>query len=122
MTPPDDIEPNDDDAPEAAAPGPVQERQFQMGDHKSERDRNKALKQRDARIDEAYRRLMESQDGRLLVWDMLTRCTVYSAGHHGEATHETSFELGKRNIGLQLFMRLMRLCPDQYATMQKENG
>lgn len=107
---------------EAPTPQPQQERPFVMGDAGAEKDRNKAIRQKGARIDEAYRALMQHQDGRLMMWDMLSECGVFQTTHQGESTHASAFNEGQRNVGLKLFLRLMKLCPDQYATMQKENG
>ncbi len=119
MTPADDIEPDDAPTPGAGEQPPVA---FNMHDHKAVQDRSRAVKQKGERADLALKTLMQHADGRLLIWDMLSDCGVFSSSYRGEATHASAFTEGERNVGLKLFLRLMKLCPDHYATMQKENG
>lgn len=112
------------DAPDTEAPGTGEQpaAPLDINDAHVVRQRNRDIKRKDERADEALKALMLHADGRLLVWGMLEDCSVFGSTFSGEATHASAFNEGQRNVGLKLFLRLMKLCPDLYATMQKENG
>lgn len=64
--------------------------------------------------------LMSLQQGRRVVWRLLSLAGVYRSSFHGEETHATAFAEGARNLGLQLINEIQRLCPEQYGLMFKE--
>jgi len=73
------------------------------------------------RIGNAIRAQMETPDGRLAMWDLLSRCGVFRTSYTGEAPG-TFFNEGSRNIGLQQLSLVMRECPDLYGVMVKEGA
>ena len=43
--------------------------------------------------------VLTTYDGRALLWRILGHAGVYEQSYRGEATHETSFQEGKRSVG-----------------------
>jgi len=82
---------------------------------------SKALKDRMAAESEAsdIRWLMESAQGRRIVWRMLNRTGVFRSSFSSDAL-AMSFAEGNRNIGLQLLAQVHELCPDLYPEMVRE--
>lgn len=64
--------------------------------------------------------LMSTQQGRRIMWRLLSMAGVYRLSYAGADTHGTAFAEGARNIGLQLMHEVQRLCPNQYGVMVKE--
>jgi hypothetical protein len=84
-------------------------------------DRKKRERLRATRADGAFKALMGTPDGRLLIWDLLGECGVFRSswdGHGGRL----NFNEGRRDIGLQLLATINRLCPELFGVMMKENS
>lgn len=82
---------------------------------------SKALKDRMAAESEAsdIRWLMESEQGRRIVWRLLNRTGVFRSSFSSDAL-AMAFAEGNRNIGLQLLAQVHELCPDLYPEMVRE--
>lgn len=82
---------------------------------------SKALKDRMAAESESsdIRWLMESAQGRRIVWRMLNRTGVFRSSFSSDAL-AMAFAEGNRNIGLQLLAQVHELCPDLYPEMVRE--
>ncbi|EBH4530612.1 hypothetical protein VXK37_002491 [Salmonella enterica] len=65
--------------------------------------------------------VMDSEQGRRVIWSMLERGKVFSPCFAGDS-HLTAFNEGQRNLALALFQRVMAHCPDQYLKMAAEAG
>ncbi|EAS8401451.1 hypothetical protein RH756_000732 [Salmonella enterica] len=63
--------------------------------------------------------VMDSEQGRRVIWSMLERGKVFSPCFAGDS-HLTAFNEGQRNLALALFQRVMAHCPDQYLKMAAE--
>ncbi|MBO0256086.1 hypothetical protein [Escherichia coli] len=63
--------------------------------------------------------VMGSEQGRRVVWSVLERGRVFSAIPPMDAL-AMAFNEGQRNLALELFMRVMGNCPEQYLTMAAE--
>ncbi|WP_130997555.1 Bbp19 family protein [Klebsiella variicola] len=74
------------------------------------------LMQRD--IDD-IRFVMDSAQGRRVIWAVLEQGKVFSACFAGDP-QVTAFNEGQRNLALALFQRVMTHCPDQYLKMAAE--
>ncbi len=74
------------------------------------------LMQRD--IDD-IRFVMDSAQGRRVIWAVLEQGKVFSACFAGDP-QVTAFNEGQRNLALALFQRVMAHCPDQYLKMAAE--
>lgn len=84
---------------------------------KAESDRIKRdLAQRE--IDD-IRFVMDSEQGRRVVWAVLEQGRVFSAIPPTDAL-AMAFNEGQRNLALALFQRVMSNCPDQYLKMASE--
>lgn len=66
--------------------------------------------------------LMGTQQGRRLVWRLLSMAGVFRLSYAGADTHATAFAEGARNIGLFWLGEIQRLAPGLYGTMTKENS
>ena len=74
------------------------------------------LQQRD--IDD-IRSVMDSAQGRRVIWSVLEQGKVFSACFAGDP-QLTAFNEGQRNLALALFQRVMEHCPEQYLKMAEE--
>lgn len=63
--------------------------------------------------------VMDSEQGRRVVWSLLERGQVFGTCFNVEP-HITAFNEGQRNLALVLFQRVMAHCPDQYLKMAAE--
>lgn len=71
--------------------------------------------------DEAFRALLRTYGGRAWAWDMLAEARIYRDDvFQGAETEMTSFNLGKRSMGLRLLAQVMAAAPDQFLVMQRE--
>ncbi|RAU21085.1 hypothetical protein CU669_15120 [Paramagnetospirillum kuznetsovii] len=95
---------------------------FNAADPEKVQARTKTEKQKAYARDRAFLALMNTQDGRAWVWNILSGCQVYGTSFH-PSNAQTAFNEGKRNVGLILMADVHRLCPDLYPLMVKEaNG
>lgn len=63
--------------------------------------------------------VMDSEQGRRVVWGLLERGQVFGACFNVDP-NITAFNEGQRNLALVLFQRVMKHCPDQYLKMAAE--
>ena len=80
-----------------------------------------ARKQRDLaqrEIDD-IRFVMDSHQGRRVVWSLLEKGNVFGACFSVDP-YATAFNEGQRNLALALFHRVMQHCPEQYLKMAAE--
>ncbi|ECI2916325.1 hypothetical protein CSP68_002608 [Salmonella enterica subsp. diarizonae] len=80
-----------------------------------------ARKQRDLaqrEIDD-IRFVMDSKQGRRVIWSVLEKGRVFFAIPPMDAL-AMAFNEGQRNLALELFQRVMAHCPDQYLKMAAE--
>ena len=63
--------------------------------------------------------VMDSEQGRRVVWSMLEKGQVFGACFNIDP-HVTAFNEGQRNLALMLFQRVMAHCPNQYLKMADE--
>lgn len=93
---------------------------YNAGDAQHVAHRQKSRKTRDLQKKAALRRLMSDAEGRMWMWDLLTRCGIYQSSFSPEALG-MAFQEGQRNIGLHLTAEINRLSPEMYARMVAEN-
>lgn len=79
------------------------------------------IKQRDiaARERDDIQHLMNSKQGRRVIWWMLSQGKVFSSTFAVDP-HVTAFNEGQRNLALALLTRVMQHCTEQYLTMAAE--
>ncbi|WP_406807919.1 hypothetical protein [Enterobacter cloacae] len=63
--------------------------------------------------------VMDSEQGRRVVWGLLESGRVFAAIPPMDAL-AMAFNEGQRNLALELFQRVMTHCPDQYLKMAEE--
>lgn len=63
--------------------------------------------------------VMDSEQGRRVVWRVLESGRVFAAITPMDAL-AMAFNEGQRNLALELFQRVMTHCPDQYLKMAAE--
>lgn len=63
--------------------------------------------------------VMETVQGRRVMWDLLTRAGVFSSSFTGD-NNATNFNEGRRSEGLRLFNAVMVSCPALYLKMATE--
>lgn len=63
--------------------------------------------------------VMDSEQGRRVVWRVLESGRVFAAIPPMDAL-AMAFNEGQRNLALELFQRVMTHCPDQYLKMAAE--
>ncbi len=91
----------------------------ELGNQRSEEQRNKALKTAQGQVDEAMRWLLGDAKGRAVIWAQLERAGVFR-GSMAATPELTAFNEGKRDMGLGLLAAVMRLAPEQYLRMASE--
>lgn len=94
---------------------------YDSNDPEKVNDRKAASGRREKRIKDAYRALSSHQQGRELLWDLLSKCGVHTTSFR-ESTQTMAFLEGQRNIGLYLEARLTKAAPENYFTMIKEHA
>jgi hypothetical protein len=94
--------------------------EYNAGNAKHVARRAKAAKRREKIKTEALIRLIESPGGRAWLWDLLTSCHVFTSFPLTDAIHLAGAH-GERNVGLRIFAQVMKLDPNLYYTMAREN-
>jgi hypothetical protein len=94
--------------------------EYNAGDAQHVAQRQKSQKTRDLQKKAALRTLMGAPEGRMWMWDLLSRCGVYHSSYSSDAL-AMAFHEGHRNIGLTLTAEINRLSPEIYAKMVTEN-
>lgn len=80
-----------------------------------------AARKREATAEaEDIKSLMAVQWGRRIVWRLLADAGVFRLSFNTEPLL-MAFAEGGRSSGLRLMAQVVRLCPEHYTTMQKEN-
>jgi hypothetical protein len=86
-----------------------------VGDARAEAGR------RAKKLDDFVGAAIETAEGRLWFWDILSRCHIFSTVFTPGDGGSTAFRDGERNVGLQILTQLMRVSPETFALMMKEN-
>lgn len=81
-------------------------------------------KRRQLAID--YRHTFNTEPGRRVLWDLLTRCHIFQSSFKPGAPSEvTAFREGERNVGLQI-MAMMQIEDveklQEYAQTEEDSG
>lgn len=89
------------------------------GDQEQVQRSQEKAKTRRNRMENGFRKLMQDQEGRLWVWDLLEFCGVFRSSFH-QSNAQTAYNEGLRNVGLKLMADINRITPDQYFRMINE--
>lgn len=90
-----------------------------LGDAAKVRERNKRIKAREARIQEQYRKVMATRDGRELMHHLIyDKCGYDKKQFTGSSS--TFANAGMLEIGQTIVRELKTLCFEQWAQMERE--
>lgn len=78
-----------------------------------------SAKTKERQANKDFKELMQIPAFRRFIWWLLEATKMFHVCMTGNS--QTFFNLGERNIGLQVFVKLQTLDPDGYALMVKEN-
>jgi hypothetical protein len=70
--------------------------------------------------DEGFKEVLSYPQSRAWLWSLLEDCGIFSSTF-SENPSASAFNEGKRSLGLRLTADLMRLAPEMFSTMMKEN-
>ena len=65
--------------------------------------------------------ILKQQEVRNFIWTLLEDCGINAISFRGEATHETAFNEGARNVGNKLIARLDDAQKHTYMKIYTEN-
>lgn len=81
----------------------------EIAKHKRDRDLND------------IRKVISTPEGRRFYWRLLGEGMIFKDGYvHGDAGYGTTFNAGRRKVGLWALVELMDAKPEAYAQMQNE--
>jgi hypothetical protein len=83
--------------------------------------REAKLRLQQKRIDDDFLWLMDSQRGRRIVWDQMSKAKVFNTTFDTHGGRMSLYE-GMRQHGLYLLGEINRLCPEKYPVMVRENS
>lgn len=91
---------------------------FDAGDAEAVRGREKLSKEGERLRQAGLKRIVENEDSRAWLWDLMAFCGIARSSFTGNST--TFFNEGQRNVGLKIQAELVKHHPDKYITMMKE--
>lgn len=65
----------------------------------------------------AYREVFNTQSGKLVLFDFLSRCSIYSSAYAGENTAGTNYALGQQSVGREVIGMLDSIDPRIYPQL-----
>lgn len=107
-----------DEGPEAPV---VVDDSFDAADPKQVNARKRRAKLRAAADDEVVKTLLGSFAGRAWVWRKLSEAHIFETSFKSDV-NQMIFAEGERNSGLRLLSQVMRVAPDSFILMSKENA
>jgi hypothetical protein len=89
-------------------------------------DKRKKGKSKLSRVDAAWERLVQTEDGRTVLWDVMARAgimmTPLAMGADADfAPYRTFANIGRSDYGRELYAEIARRYPAMMVLMQKEN-
>lgn len=78
---------------------------------KKDVDRNK-------KVEEAYKKVLATEEGKTLIWDLLSYAEIYGDAFTGNST--TFYKLGLQRVGKRIIERINALDPKAYAKLLLE--
>jgi hypothetical protein len=92
----------------------------EASDRRAVEKKVKADRERARAKEDFLRSALGTREGRIYFWDFLSRCGLFRNPWTANAL-VTAFNSGELNIGQETFAEIVRLMPDYFATMLKEN-
>ena len=72
------------------------------------------------RRNEDMRKVLETYEGRALLWDLMAEFGLHADPFRGEATHEMARACGKLSCAQAIQLKVLTCMPDAYSLMQSE--
>lgn len=91
---------------------------YNAGDEQDVRQKKARHAQREQKRVQGLQRIVQHEDSRLWLWDLLEKCGIFRTSFTGNS--ETFFKEGARNVGLIVQADVMKHAPETYITMMKE--
>lgn len=66
--------------------------------------------------------ILSTRQGRNFVWRLMRKAKVFESTFNGESERFSNFLEGQRNLGVAVFADVMKINPEAYLTMIKEQG
>lgn len=85
-----------------------------------EKAKEKSESLNDQRLNDV-REILNSVRGRRFYWELMVKCGIFDTRFAGESSNTTAFNLGERNIGLQLLAAVNEAAPEAYTIMLRES-
>lgn len=82
--------------------------------------KKKKEKQDKAKEQLKYKKILDTYEGRELIWDILSHTKVIGQAYVAGNPHGTSFNEGRRHEGLWLMNNIFTFYPASYSLMQQE--
>jgi hypothetical protein len=103
-----------------------EQHEFNAGDDRHVKRRERKAKFRQEQKERALGSIMASIEGRVWMFDLLSKCGCYRLSFvHGEPD-TTAFNEGSRKVGNEIMDDIMRIAPEQYIRMiteqEQKNG
>jgi len=96
---------------------------FDAGNPEAVKERGSKEQRRVKREHADLSAVMDTAEGRRVIWRMLARCRVHEISFApGQPAETTAFFEGHRNVGNWLFAELQTRHADAYALMAKEHA
>jgi hypothetical protein len=89
-------------------------------DRRSVKKSEKIRRERDRAKEDFVRAALGSREGRIWFWDLLDDCGVFRNPWTANAL-VTAHACGEMNVGQKVLAEVVRLVPDYFSTMLKEN-
>ena len=90
-------------------------------DRKDVRRLEKQAKVIDTQRKAVIHNVMSTIEGRHWLWDVLASCHCFSSTFNGDALQST-FNEGRRSVGLAILDDITSTCPDQYIQAMRESN
>ncbi len=98
-----------------------QQTPYNAGDASHVARAQKSKKTRDLQARTALKRFMSDADGRVWMWDLISRCGAFHLSFSTEAL-VMAFNEGRRDVGNHLIGEINRISPELYMRMAVENN
>ena len=68
----------------------------------------------------AYQEILKSPDGRMVLWDILSRCHIFEGGFTGNSPGFGHYKEGQRDVGLDIIRKINTVDKEAYMRMMFE--
>jgi len=74
--------------------------------------------ERNKKVEEAYKKILATEEGKTVLWDLLSYAEIYGDAFTGNST--TFYKLGLQRVGKRVIERINALDPKAYAKLLLE--